>query len=101
MLGHLSQGSSGCRTVIQKRCVPFAESPFLTNGLFFWEKPGREVRKMISAIQRFFVEEEGVSAVEYAVLLAFIAVALVASIGPLRTAVINRFDSATAALNTP
>lgn len=56
---------------------------------------------MLKAIKTFFVEEEGVSAVEYAVLLAFIAVALVASIGPLRTAVIARFDSATSALNTP
>lgn len=44
---------------------------------------------------RFFRDEEGISSVEYAILLAFIAAALVAAVIALRDAVIGRFEDAT------
>jgi Flp pilus assembly pilin Flp len=49
---------------------------------------------MLKAMKRFFVEEEGISSVEYAVLLAFIVAALVTAVGLLRDQVIAAFNSA-------
>jgi Flp pilus assembly pilin Flp len=49
---------------------------------------------MLKAMKRFFVEEEGISSVEYAVLLAFIVAALVTAVGLLRDQVIAAFNTA-------
>lgn len=49
---------------------------------------------MLSAIKRLAVEEEGISSVEYAILLAFIAAALVTAVTVLRDQVVNAFNSA-------
>lgn len=38
------------------------------------------MRNLIRGIQRFFLEEEGASAVEYGILVALIAVAVVATV---------------------
>jgi Flp pilus assembly pilin Flp len=47
---------------------------------------------MLKAMKRFFVEEEGISSVEYAILLAFIAVALITAVVFLRDEVIASFN---------
>jgi Flp pilus assembly pilin Flp len=49
---------------------------------------------MLSAIKRLAVEEEGISSVEYAILLAFIAAALVTAVTVLRDQVIAAFNGA-------
>ena len=45
-------------------------------------------------MKKFFVEEEGISSVEYAILLAFIAVALITAVVFLRDEVISSFNAA-------
>jgi len=49
---------------------------------------------MLNAMKRFFVEEEGISSVEYAILLAFIATVLVTAVTKLRDQVKTAFDTA-------
>ncbi len=49
---------------------------------------------MLKAMKKFFVEEEGISSVEYAILLAFIAVALITAVVFLRDEVITSFNDA-------
>jgi Flp pilus assembly pilin Flp len=49
---------------------------------------------MLSVIKKFAVEEDGISSVEYAILLAFIAAALVTAVTVLRDQVINAFNGA-------
>lgn len=53
---------------------------------------------MINTIKNFMVEEDGISSVEYAILLAFIAVGLITAVSLLRTQVVAAFSSATTAL---
>jgi Flp pilus assembly pilin Flp len=55
---------------------------------------------MINAMKKFLAEEEGISSVEYAILLAFVATALVVSIQGLRNAVAAAFDAAKTVLTT-
>jgi Flp pilus assembly pilin Flp len=50
---------------------------------------------MLNAMKRLFIEEEGISSVEYAILLAFIAAALVIAVVALRDEVTNAFAAAT------
>ena len=50
---------------------------------------------MLKAMKKFFVEEEGISSVEYAILLAFIATALITAVVLLRNAVTGEFSEAT------
>ena len=49
---------------------------------------------MLKAMKKFFVEEEGISSVEYAILLAFIATALITAVVLLRNAVTSEFNEA-------
>jgi len=49
---------------------------------------------MLNAMKKFFVEEEGISSVEYAILLAFIATVLVTAVTTLRDQVKAAFDTA-------
>jgi Flp pilus assembly pilin Flp len=55
--------------------------------------------EMRNTIKCLFVEEEGISSVEYAILLAFIAVVLVTAVTTLRDQVIASFDAACSELN--
>lgn len=51
---------------------------------------------MFKKIKQFLQEEDGISSVEYAILLAFIAVALIVAVGALRDKVIAAFNTAIA-----
>ncbi len=51
-------------------------------------------------VLRFLIEDDGPTAVEYAVLLALIVVAVIASVGQLATATKNNFNSSGAAINS-
>lgn len=51
-------------------------------------------------LQQFWRDEEGASAIEYALVAAMVAVALVAFISPVRTAVKNIFTEIQTALTT-
>ncbi len=48
---------------------------------------------------KFLKDEEGISSVEYAILLAFIAAALVTAVILLRNEVVGKFNETTAILN--
>jgi Flp pilus assembly pilin Flp len=54
---------------------------------------------MKTLLKRFVSEEHGLETVEYAVLLALIAVALTAAIGLLSTAITGKFTGVTATIN--
>lgn len=54
---------------------------------------------MLNAIRQFVKEEEGLAAAEYAMLLALIAVALIATIQGFRGAIQGTFTTATGALS--
>ena len=51
-------------------------------------------------VRRFLIEDDGPTAVEYAVLIALIAGATIASVGQLATATKNNFNSSGAAINS-
>jgi pilus assembly protein Flp/PilA len=51
--------------------------------------------RMFKRMKRFFVEEEGISSVEYAILLAFVVLAVITAVTNLRTQVVNAFTRAT------
>ena len=51
-------------------------------------------------LMKFFKNEEGLETVEYAVMLAFIAVGLIAAITVLRGAVENKFNEAASEINS-
>ena len=53
---------------------------------------------MISRVQRFLINEDGPTAVEYAVMLALIIVACVTIIGNLGTSMSGKFSSVSATL---
>jgi len=53
-----------------------------------------EVFKMKAVLRRFFKDERGLEASEYALLLALIAIAIVAAVGLLRTAIEGKFTEA-------
>ena len=53
---------------------------------------------MSKAIKKLFVEEKGISSVEYAILLAFIATVLITAVTNLRDQVKAAFDTACANL---
>ena len=50
--------------------------------------------------RRFLIEDEGPTAVEYAVMLALIVGALIASVGQLADATKSNFDSSGTAINS-
>jgi pilus assembly protein Flp/PilA len=59
-----------------------------------------EMRSLISKIQRFVVSEDGPTAVEYAVMLGLIVVAIVGVVGSLATSVSGTFSSVSSALGS-
>jgi pilus assembly protein Flp/PilA len=58
------------------------------------------MRNLISTIQRFVVSEDGPTAVEYAVMLGLIVVAIVGVVGSLATSVSGTFSSVSSALGS-
>jgi pilus assembly protein Flp/PilA len=60
----------------------------------------QEMRSLISKIQRFVVSEDGPTAVEYAVMLGLIVVAIVGVVGSLATSVSGTFSSVSSALGS-
>jgi pilus assembly protein Flp/PilA len=58
------------------------------------------MRSLISKIQRFVVSEDGPTAVEYAVMLGLIVVAIVGVVGSLATSVSGTFSSVSSALGS-
>lgn len=63
------------------------------------------MKKFVSGITRFFQEEEGASAVEYGILVALIAVAIIVVVGALGGKLVDVFqlvvDKLTAAAPAP
>ncbi len=55
---------------------------------------------MKSAIMKFLRDEEGASAIEYALVAAMVAVALVTFVTPIRTAITGIFTQIQGALTT-
>ena len=55
---------------------------------------------MRNIVLKLWKDEEGVTAVEYALMLFLVVAALAAVLPPLRAAVVNAFTIATAALGT-
>jgi pilus assembly protein Flp/PilA len=49
---------------------------------------------MMNALRNFWMDEEGASGVEYALLVALIGIAFIAGAGALGTAIQNRLNSA-------
>lgn len=56
-------------------------------------------KAIANRLRRFLIEDEGPTAVEYAVLIALIVGALIVSIGQLATATKSNFDSSGTAIN--
>ena len=54
---------------------------------------------MMAVLNRFVREEEGQDLVEYALLLALVALAAITAMGLLGTAINNKYGSATASLD--
>ena len=54
---------------------------------------------LVSAVQRFLVSEDGPTAVEYAVMLGLIVVAIVTIVGNLATAVSGTFSTVSSSLS--
>jgi len=54
---------------------------------------------MMALLNRFVREDDGQDLVEYALLLALVALAAITAMGLLGTAINNKYDSATASLN--
>jgi pilus assembly protein Flp/PilA len=57
------------------------------------------VNDLVKAVQRFLVSEDGPTAVEYAVMLGLIVVAIVTIVGQLATAVSGTFSSVSSSLS--
>ena len=55
---------------------------------------------LLNRIRSLLIEDEGPTAVEYAVMLALIAGALLASVGQLATATKGNFDASGTAINS-
>ncbi len=55
---------------------------------------------MLNRVRRLLIEDEGPTAVEYAVMLALIAGTLLASVGQLATATKSNFDASGTAINS-
>ncbi len=55
---------------------------------------------MVAQLKRFLREEEGPTAVEYAIMLALVALAIALATPNIRSAVIGIFDATANALNT-
>jgi pilus assembly protein Flp/PilA len=54
---------------------------------------------LVNAVQRFVVSEDGPTAVEYAVMLGLIVVAIVAIVGKLATSVSGTFSTVSSTLS--
>ena len=57
-------------------------------------------KAIANRVRSFLIEDEGPTAVEYAVMLALIVGALIASVGQLATATKSNFDSSGTAINS-
>ena len=55
---------------------------------------------LLNRVRSLLIEDEGPTAVEYAVMLALIAGALIASVGQLATATKSNFDASGTAINS-
>ena len=56
--------------------------------------------KLTNSLLRFLADDEGPTAVEYAVMLSLIAGAVIASVGQLAVATKSNFDSSGSAINS-
>ena len=56
--------------------------------------------QVISSVQRFLTSEEGPTAVEYAVLMGLIVVAIVGIVGKLATSISGTFNTVSSTLGT-
>jgi pilus assembly protein Flp/PilA len=59
-----------------------------------------KVEKMKKWLSAFLKDEEGASGIEYALVAAMVAIALVAFVGDIRTAITNIFTDIKDSLNT-
>jgi pilus assembly protein Flp/PilA len=59
-----------------------------------------KVEKMKKWLSAFLKDEEGASGIEYALVAAMVAIALVAFVGPIRTAISGIFTEIQSKLNT-
>ena len=57
-------------------------------------------RRLTNRVLRFLVDDEGPTAVEYAVMLSLIAGAVIASVGQLAVATKSNFNSSSSAINS-
>jgi pilus assembly protein Flp/PilA len=55
--------------------------------------------RLVNAVQRFVVSEDGPTAVEYAVMLGLIVVAIVTIVGQLATSVSGTFSTVSSSLS--
>jgi pilus assembly protein Flp/PilA len=60
----------------------------------------QEMRGVISKVQRFVVSEDGPTAVEYAVMLGLIVVAIVGVVGKLATSISGTFSTVSSTLGS-
>ena len=60
----------------------------------------RRKQEMLDQIKKFLKDEEGAAAIEYALLVGLIAVAIVAAVTALGTQVASTFSSITTSLGT-
>ena len=56
--------------------------------------------RLTNSVLRFLVDDEGPTAVEYAVMLSLIAGAVIASVGQLAVATKSNFNSSSSAINS-
>ena len=63
--------------------------------------PEERYKEMKTILMRLWKEEEGQDLIEYALLVALIALAVAAAFPPLATAIITTFSDATACMNAP
>lgn len=56
---------------------------------------------MLKKIAQVIRDEEGATMVEYALMVALVAVALISTVGLLKTGIATSFGKATTALNAP
>jgi pilus assembly protein Flp/PilA len=68
--------------------------------LFFNEKRRITVKNLYLGVQRFVSDEEGVTAIEYALIASLIAVVIITAVTTVGTNVNNVFERIAAALTT-
>jgi len=55
-------------------------------------QPERQVKKMLSLVKKFSIEEAGQGMVEYVFILMLVALAVIASLGILKDGIVNSFQ---------